>query len=129
MRGRGFFEPGILRVLANVTFILSGTAEGQTSAAAVGAVGRSRHRGKFVSAVGQREAERKRAVGAELDHAVSDFYFGIRFGGAVNDEFGVDVEPKTFATFPTTERAGKAGDGATPGTGNGELRNRSRRAV
>src|SRR5689334_19252249 len=87
MRGGRFLEPGILRVLANIPFVLRGSAEGQTSATAVGAVCRSGYRREFVPAIGQREAEGKCAVRAEPDHPISDLHFRIRFRSAVNDQF------------------------------------------
>src|SRR5437588_12695468 len=122
VRGRRFSQFGVLWMLANIAAIISGPAESERCSAAVGAIGGGSDGGQVVSAVGQRKAERKCPIRPEPDHAVADLNFSVRFSGAVDNELGIDVEPKAFSALPAAHWTGKARHSAAPRAGNGKLR-------
>jgi hypothetical protein len=71
-------------------------AEFQFRRAAVRAVGGNGDGGQIVFSIRQRKAETERAVGTQFDFVAAERDFRVRLGRAVNDQLGIDVEPKTF---------------------------------
>ena len=94
--GSGGLSAGILRRGANFAEVFGGAAEFQFRGASVRAVGGNGHGRQIVFAIRQGEAEAERAVGTQFDFVPAQRDFGVGLGGAVNDQFGVDVEPETF---------------------------------
>ena len=67
--------------------------------------------GDDLPAVGQAEAHREGAVGPQLDRLALQRDAGVRLGGAVDDQLGVELEPE-LALLAGQEGAGaEAGDG------------------
>src|SRR5262249_37368682 len=67
--------------------------------------------GDDLPAVGQGEAHRERAVGPELDGLALQSDAGVRLGGAVDDQFGVELEPEVPQFAAGHQPAGaEAGD-------------------
>src|SRR6266568_200836 len=89
-------ELRVLGMRANLAPILRAAAKFQPGAAAVGAVGRSSDGRQIIIPVGQCEAVAESAVGPQSDRPPADGHFRVRFGRAVNDKLGIDVEPKTL---------------------------------
>ena len=93
----------------------AGELEGGLAAVAGGRVGRD---GNLVIAIGQREAEAKRAVWLEGDGLAANREAGGRFRGAVENEFGVEVQPEWFrGLLLAAQRAGYARDRTAGGRG------------
>src|SRR5437773_3433219 len=57
-------------------------------------IDRDRSSGQFVKTIGQRKAIAEGAIGPELDWTSADGDARIRFGSAINDQLGINVEPK-----------------------------------
>jgi len=102
------FECGILRLRADIAEIFGFAAEFQIGRARVVAVGGDRNGGQIIFSIRQREAVAERAVGAQFDFLSAERDFGRRFGRAVNNQFGVDVEPKALGLPGAAERTRKA---------------------
>ena len=93
---------------ADVAEIFRLAAEFEVSRASVRAVGGNGDGRQVVFSVRQRETVAERAVGAQFDFVSAERDLGSRFGRAVNDLFGVDVEPKAFELPGAAERTRKA---------------------
>src|SRR5213594_4361587 len=94
MRWRRLPQLRVLGVLAHISAVFRRAAKGQRGAAAVGAIGGGGHGGQVVSPIRKRESKRKSSVGPKFDGAITDLHFRIRFGGAIDDQFGIHIEPE-----------------------------------
>src|ERR1017187_2981904 len=94
--GERGLEQGVGGRDANVPEVFGGPAEPQFRRATVGGIRGNRHDREIVLAVGQRKPEAEGAVGAQFDFVPAQRDFGAGLGGAVNDQFGIHVEPKTL---------------------------------
>src|SRR5437868_1909104 len=94
---RQLLQRRILRMRADVPAVIRRAAELQLRGAAVGFVGGDSDDRHLVMAVRQGEAIAEGTVRAELDLASANRDRGVGFRGAVDDEFGIHVEPKTFS--------------------------------
>src|ERR1051326_3755403 len=74
---------------------------------AVGGVGNG---GDDLPAVGQAEAQGEGAVGPELDRHALERDMGIRFCRAIDNEFGIKLEPELTLTGGLHEGAGARSD-------------------
>src|SRR5438874_1712572 len=92
--------------------VFSAPAEFQFRRATVGLVGGNGGDRQFVLAVGQREAEAEGTVRTKFDLAPANRDLRLRIGRAVDDEFGVDVEPESFPALGASKRTGDARNGA-----------------
>src|SRR5450432_3199123 len=95
---------------ADIAEIFRLAAEFQIRRARVRAVGGNGDGGQIIFSVRQREAVAERAIGTQFDLMPAQSDLGIRLGRAVDDQLRIDVEPKTFLIFATTERTGKTGN-------------------
>jgi len=102
------FECGVLRMRPDIAKIFGFAAEFQIGRARVVAIGGDRNGGQIIFSVRQREAVAERAVGTQFDFVSAERDFGHRFGRAVNDQFGVDVEPKALGLPGAAEWTRKA---------------------
>lgn len=94
--GEGRLEGGILGVGGDGAVVVGVAGEVEVCGAGVALVVGDGGDGEVEVAVGEGKAVAEGPVGAELDGALSDGDVGIWFGGTVDDEFGVDVEPEVF---------------------------------
>src|SRR2546426_11983882 len=54
---------------------------------------------EIIFPIGQGELARERAIGAKFDRLTSNRYRSARFGRALNDQFGIQIEPKGFEAW------------------------------
>src|SRR5256885_15614963 len=60
-------------------------------------------RGKVILTVRQREPIAETAVRTQPDLAIANLHRRVRFGGAIDDQLRVDVEPKLLLAFSRAE--------------------------
>src|SRR5262249_56905762 len=85
----------LLTISVDHGFELLGVAlDGEDNGALLDAVGGLGDGGDDLPAVGQAEAHGKGAVGAQLDRLALERDAGAGFGGAVDDQLGVELEPE-----------------------------------
>src|SRR5208282_1389565 len=88
-----FGWPSELVVIVDHRLEFLGVAfDGQHDCPFLGAIATRRDRGDNLPGIGQAETNRERSVGAEMNRFALQGHMGIRFGGAVNDQLGIDLE-------------------------------------
>src|SRR5688572_11621175 len=116
----------ILWMRSDVAAIIGLAIKGQAGTARVIAISRNRHSGQIVMSVRKNESKAKGSVFAQLDRFAADGYFCIRFGGPINNQFRVHIEPERFLFLWAAGKTGDAGNGPEGRRRHSEFRNPER---